>query len=153
MAAPPLPVFTVRDGIIACGVRNDDSFDGRSSAERIADELFDDDFQMCMDKSIEDLKSDFKSYTDLTVAQGQIRLMPGAKRNIQAFIQFIRDEICQDRDPSTIGFNSIRSAEYQRRYNAYARFFTKSKTLSEAAKPKHFTSTTKWVDWAPSFVS
>lgn len=57
MAAPPSsPVFTVRDGIIVCGVRDDNSFDDRSSAERIADELFDNSFQMCMYKTVEDLK-------------------------------------------------------------------------------------------------
>ena len=67
MAAPSPPVFTVRDGIIACDVRDDDNFDGRKSAERKADKLFDDRYQIFMDKSIEDLKSDLKSYTDLTV--------------------------------------------------------------------------------------
>ena len=70
-------------------------------------------------------------------------MLSGAKRIIQVFIKFIKDEINQDKDPITIEFNSVRSAKYQRRYNTHAKFVTKAKTLSEAAKPKHFTSTTK----------
>ena len=79
---PPIPEYTVLDGMVECGVDNTVNFNTQTPAERIAEELFDDDFTSCMDKTSEELRSDFKTYSDLIVAQGQIRLTPGVKRNI-----------------------------------------------------------------------
>ena len=92
MAAAAPPVNTVLDAVIACGVDNNALFDGDTAAERIATDLFDDDYVSAMDKTWEELDTDFKSYTDLTHAQGQIRFLPGIKRNLKGFIQWVRDE-------------------------------------------------------------
>ena len=70
-------------GVVECGVDNTAIFNAQTPAERIAEELFDNNFSSCMDKTSEELRSDFKSYSDLTVAQGQIRLTLGVNRNIQ----------------------------------------------------------------------
>jgi hypothetical protein len=45
------PVFTVRNAMIACGVNNEALFDGDTPAQRIAADLFGDDFATCMDIS------------------------------------------------------------------------------------------------------
>ena len=70
MAAPA--AFTVLDAIIACGVDNAIQHNGNTAAERIATDIFNDDFQTCMDKDLKELDDDLKSYSTLTVAQGQI---------------------------------------------------------------------------------
>ena len=44
------PAFTVHDAMVACGVNNAAVFDGDTPAERIAADLFGDDFATCMDK-------------------------------------------------------------------------------------------------------
>jgi hypothetical protein len=49
MAAIP-PVFTVHNAMVACGVNDVVLFDGDTPAERIAADLFGDDFATCMDK-------------------------------------------------------------------------------------------------------
>ena len=68
---PPLPpVFTVHSAIVAAGVDATDNFDGQSSAERLAEDLFDDEFLVCMDKTHKDLEDDFKPYSTLTQLQG-----------------------------------------------------------------------------------
>ena len=90
-AAAPL-VYTVLDAIIACGVDNNALFDGHTAAQRIATDLFDDSYVSTMDKTWEELDTDFKSYTNLTQHQGQIRLLPGIKRNLKGLIQWVRDE-------------------------------------------------------------
>ena len=91
MAAVP-PIHTACQAMIRCGVNDVDLFEGRTKAQRIAEEIFQDDFHTCMDKTFEDLHSDFKTYSDLTIGQGQIRLVPGIKNKIRAFIQWCRDE-------------------------------------------------------------
>ena len=91
-AAPAqLPVFTIRDAMIACGMHGVHLFDGETQAQRFATEVFDNDFTACMDKTFKELDGDFKSYSTLTIANGQVRLAPGTKRNIKAFIQWTRD--------------------------------------------------------------
>jgi hypothetical protein len=83
--------------MVVCGVNDEALFDGDTAAQRIATDLFGDDFVTCMDKSFTELDSEFKTYSDLTQNhltqnQGQIRLLPGTKRMIKAFIQWVRDE-------------------------------------------------------------
>ena len=92
MAAAGPPVNTVLDAIILCGVDNIVLFDGITAAARFAKDLFDDDYRSVMDKTWEELDTDFKSYTDLTQNQGQIHLLPGIKRHLKGFIQWVRDE-------------------------------------------------------------
>ena len=106
MAAVLPQVFTIHDAMVASGVDDTDNFDGQSSAERLAEDLFGDDFTACMDKTHEDLESDFKSFSSLTQLQGQIRLIPRVKKRIKAFIQWTRDEIRMGREPSNSITNS-----------------------------------------------
>ena len=81
-------IHTVQDAIILCGVNDATSFNGATKIERIADDVFDDDFQSCMDKTIKELDEDLKSYSVLTIGNGQIRLAPGKKRNIRGLMQY-----------------------------------------------------------------
>jgi hypothetical protein len=47
---PPPPAFTVHDAMVTCGVNDENVFDGDTPAERIAADLFGEDFATCMDK-------------------------------------------------------------------------------------------------------
>ncbi len=72
MAALPVPPFTIRQALAACGVNDNDLFEGETPAQRLSFDLFDDSFESCKDKSDHEIDSDFKSYSTLTQAQGQI---------------------------------------------------------------------------------
>ena len=85
MAQPPVQ-YTVLDAITLCGVNTFIQFNAATQAERISTENFDDDFQSCMDKTMEELANDLKSYSSLAVANGQIRLTPGITKKIKAFM-------------------------------------------------------------------
>ena len=85
-------IYTVREAMRECGVNDNDNFDGKTPAQRLAEDIFSDDFATCMDKTHKELDSDFKTYSDLTQNQGQIRITPGVKKNIKAFVQWSRDE-------------------------------------------------------------
>jgi hypothetical protein len=139
-ALPPAPpVFTVRDAMVVCGVNDETLFDGDTAAQRVAADLFGDDFATCMDKSFTELDSEFKTYSDLTQNQGQVRLLPGTKRMIKAFIQWVRDERRLGRDPSSRAFPVAEVPNLLRRYKTHEQYKKKATTLSDAAKPEKFT--------------
>jgi hypothetical protein len=83
---PVPPAFTVYDGMVLCGINDEAEFEGDTPAVRITSDLFGNDFATCMDKGFTELDYEFKTYSELTVIQGQVRLLPGTKRNIKAFI-------------------------------------------------------------------
>ena len=86
MAAAAPPVFTVLNAMAVCGVDNVALFNGSTNAKQLAMNIFDDDFSTCMDKTFVELDKDFKTYSNLNVNQGQIRLLPAVKWNIKAFV-------------------------------------------------------------------
>ena len=126
--------------MIACGVNHINVFVGDTPAFRLATDMFSDDFTTCMDKTFVELDSDFKTYSALTQAQGQIRLLPVIKRNIKAFIQWVRDEQSLGRNPETIAFPVVQGPALLRRYKTREKFVSSASTLADAAKPGKFTS-------------
>jgi hypothetical protein len=145
------PTFTVNDAIVACGVNNVDLYEGQTQANRISNELFIDDFHTCMDLTNKDIDDVFKTFSGLTVAQGQIRLLPGPKQRIKAFAQWTREQFRLGRDPTMAPFPVDDTAMLMRRYKTHQLYIDTSSTLSAAAKPDKLTAQTKWEDWAPSF--
>ena len=142
-------VNTVHDAMVACGVDNITQFHNQTSAQRIAEDVFDNDFMSCIDKDVSDLEEDLKTYSGVTVAQGQIRLLPGTKRHIKAFIQWAKDLIRTGQDPSQLVFPVAETPNLMRRQKSHSAFCDKSKRVSEAAKPSQFDENTKWTDWCP----
>lgn len=145
--------FTVIDALIACGVDNITPFQGQTQAARIADDVFNDSFLSCLDITFRELDEHFKTYSELTVAQGQIRVPTGTRKNIKAFLQWARDELRLARDPSAVPFPVDRVLDLIRRYKTHEKFQNDSKILAEAAKPEKFKETTKWEDWKPTFLN
>ena len=52
MATVLPPMFTVFDAMVLSGANDANNFQGRSSAQRIATDIFEDDFNTSMDKLI-----------------------------------------------------------------------------------------------------
>jgi hypothetical protein len=144
---------TVTNAMIACGVPNTTLFNGDSTARRIAVDIFDDSFETCIDKTVEELNSDLKDYSVLTVNQGQIRLNPATKRSIRAFIQWCKDKYRLNEDPSAMPFPNEDTPLLIQRYNTHKAFVEKSKTISDTATPIQFTHKVKWIDWQPTFIN
>ena len=87
------PHFTVANAIYDCSVICGALFNGNMRADRMADELLDDDLYSYINKSFEEFDEDLKSYSNLTVDNGRIRIEPRQKNNVKAFIQWTRDKI------------------------------------------------------------
>ena len=134
---------TVHEAMTLCGINDVTLFNGQTKAERIAEDIFDHDFASCMDKTVEELQEDFKTFLDLAVNQGQIRLTPGTKKKIRAFMQWCKDEIRFGRDPSDTPFPVGDTTTPLRRAKTHKQFVSKSKTLLETAKPEKLTPHTK----------
>ena len=150
----PVPdTYTVQEAMRECGVNDTDLFDEKTQAERLAADLFGGNFQTCMDKTHSELDLYFKTYSDLTQAQGQICVTPGVKKNIKAFLQWARDEYQLGCNPEFGSFNSQDTQVLMRRYKTHKQFIDKSSNVSEAAKSSKFTINMKWNDWAPTFTN
>ena len=74
MAALPPPPNFVLVAVRACGVPDLPLYDGEGPAERITNEVFEDGFATCKTITKEDLYDNFKSYSNLTLANGKIVL-------------------------------------------------------------------------------
>ena len=85
--------FPVADAIYDCFITDGALLNGDTKEDRMASELFTDDLSSCSDNTYEEFDEDLKYYYSLTVNNRKIRLRPGQKNNIKAFIQWIRDHI------------------------------------------------------------
>ena len=92
-------VNTVSEALTICGVDNTVLFQGHTAATRLATDIFIDTYESMKDKTFAKLDADFKSYSDLTATHGQIRLLPGVKRNIKSLIQWVQDRFRTGLDP------------------------------------------------------
>ena len=90
--------------MIACGVNEVNLFNVNTTSQRIVAGLLDEILATCMDNSFEDLDQYFKTYSNFTQIQGQIRLMSGTERNMKAVIQCTQDERIVVRNHLTVNF-------------------------------------------------
>ena len=113
---------TVSDALAICGVlidTNNHIVNGNNAAERIAAEVFNDNFNTCVDIQFSELEDNWRTYSGLTVAEGRIRIRPRTKVNIKALVQWVRDRVRQDEDPTTIPFPVAERDDLMERYNSH----------------------------------
>ena len=84
MASNNVPPFTLANAMERCGLP-------AIEAATFATEVFMDDFMTCKDITNDNLHNSFKTFSTLTQAQGQIRVLPGQKKKIKAFNQWVKD--------------------------------------------------------------
>ena len=147
MAANP---HTVRSALALCGVNDVIGWNNQTDAQRIASDLFDDDFHSCMDKTFSALDEDWKTYSNVTITNGQIRLLPGVKKNIRAFVQWSRDKIRLGENPADDPFPVDEAYTILRRYHTHKNWLDKAKEKATTTMPKIFKSDSKWLDFRDS---
>ena len=151
--AVPIQVKNVTDILLIWGVHDVYLFEDLTKAERITTEVFDGDFESCMDKTLAEIDDYFKSSPTLTIRNGQIIPTPGIKINIKSFIQWSKDVISTGRYPTITAFPIDKAIELIRKSKVYKAFFDKSKTIIDTAKPTQFTEKKKWEDWNSIFLN
>ena len=63
--------LTVVDAMVTCGLDHDAVFQEEMQAQRLASDIFGNQFSACLDVTFKELDEHFKTYGDLTAAQGQ----------------------------------------------------------------------------------
>ena len=106
----------------------------------MADELIDDNLSPCTEETYKKFDEDLKSYSNLTVIKGKIRLEPGQKNNIKAFIQCTRYQIRLKINTPLTRFPVVNASDYIKRNNHHAAYIKKSKMITETANPEIFMS-------------
>ena len=96
-------------------------FDGKTTVQHFAEDIFDESFDSCMDKTFTDLEADFKSYASMTLAQGQLQFLSGIKNKVKTFIQWSRDQIRMGKDPVSVPFPAHKASMLLRRHNTHKR--------------------------------
>ena len=123
---------TVETALALCGVNADMNnivFNGSTTSERIAEEIFDDSFSTFMDITFKELDNQWKSYAAMTLADGKIRLRPPTKSNIKALVQWVRDRIRMNLSPSTIAFPVANKATLLTQYHTHKQWMKDSKNM------------------------
>ena len=133
---------------MACGIPLVPAFNGLTPPQRISAAIFNDEFVSVIDVTFEEVDATLKTYSQLTLAQGQIRLDPLIKKRIKAFIQWMRDRIRMTEDPAASVFPVTDTAILIRRHATHKLFVERASKVKE---PETFTSLTKWTDWYPTF--
>ena len=124
---------------------------GDIQAEWISSELFDDDFMSCMDEMMSELDEALKSYSVLTVVNGQMN--PCQKKNIIGLIQSTRDQYRTGMDPTEAIYLVANIANHIKRYTNHEAYVKKATNLAETAKPEQFTEKIKLIHWFPTLIN
>ena len=76
-------ILTVLDAMVACGVDHDQLFMDETQTQHLASDIFGDQFSSCLYITLKEVDEYSKLYSDLAVAQGQIRVRPGTRKKHQ----------------------------------------------------------------------
>ena len=86
------------------GIDNSITYEGETAAWRFANELLSNSFDICMGKTIEEIKSDLKQFASLGTNEGQVKTTPGNMQRIHVFIQWTCDMIRTGLEPPSLKF-------------------------------------------------
>jgi Reverse transcriptase (RNA-dependent DNA polymerase) len=142
----PLPP-SVRSTLVLCGVPDVGIFDGKTPAQRLASDIFFDDFLAVIDTTRDNITDALKAYASLTVANGRIILQPGVNAKIFAMIQWVRDEVNMSRYPIHTPFYPPFVAVLTARHQTFLRFRSNAEMNAKSSKPKDFKDDADWDTW------
>ena len=112
-----------------CGVDIDSGgviWNEESASQRITNNVFNNSFNTCIDDH-------WKSYSLLTVADNRIRLRPGTKVNIRAFVQWTRDKLRTGEDPAAEMFPVAPRTDLIDRYNTHKQWVSDASDMDAFA--------------------
>ena len=104
------PVLVV-EAIIACDFNNDVLFEENNQSKRISTDIFANNLNAHMKKTVDELEEYFKPYSVLTFIQGQIRLNPATKRNARAFLRWTKYIPRLGKNPAQVQFPIVDATE------------------------------------------
>ena len=143
----PPPAPSVRSTLVLCGVPDVGLFDGKTPTQRMASDIFFDNFLAVIDTTRDHITDALKTYAALTVTNGRIILQPGVNARIIAIIQWVHDEVNMSRYPIYTPFHPPYVAVLTARHQAFLRFRTNMEMNAKSSKPKDFKDDDNWDAW------
>ena len=104
-----LPVNTIRALLGAAGINDIVQFNDQTNAKWMARDMFDNEFASFIAKKHNEIDSNIKTYANLPITQDQIRIQPGVKRGLKAVLQWVKDLIQKNLDPTIVPFPVLTS--------------------------------------------
>lgn len=105
-----------------------------------------------IDMTFTELDDSWRTYSQLTLSEGRIRLCPITKTNICASVQWVRDCIRMSEDPSNFIFLGDRADPINKYKNTHKQWADDAHAMMKSIMPKHFKDDMKWLDWKASLV-
>ena len=119
----------------------------------MARDMFNNDFASFIDKTHDKIDSHLKTYANLTIAQGNIRIKPGIKRGLKIVLQRVKDLIRTSLDPTIVPFPVFDVKLLMRRHKTHKNFTKKLASMTATTMPAPFTPSMKWSEWVPTFLN
>ena len=113
---------TITSALALCVVLSDTNriiFGGSNASERIANDVFNNYFNTCIDMRFSDLDKHRKTYSYLTVTKFLIRLRPRTGVKIRYFIHWVRYMIRMREAPAATPFSTEDRYDIIERYNTH----------------------------------
>jgi hypothetical protein len=85
--------MTIVEAVVTCGIEHNTLLMDEMLMQCLANNIFDDSFDSCLDINFKELDDHFKANSDLMVTQSQIRIRLGTCKNIKALVQWMRDKL------------------------------------------------------------
>jgi hypothetical protein len=130
---PPLPP-SVRSTLVLCGVPDVGLFDGKTPKQRMAADIFFDNFLAVLDTTRDHITDALKAYAALTVTNGRIILQPGVHAKIIAMTQWVRDEFNMARFPIYTPFYPPHVAALSARHQTFLRYRSNAEMNAKSSK-------------------
>ena len=115
-----------------------------SSATTFATQIFMGDFETCKDISNDNIDDALKTFSILSVAQGQIRLMTVSKQKIKTFNRWVKGQFRLGMNPNALAFPVNTAAELLPCVKTHKMFVARFDAIASAEKSDKLTKDTKW---------
>jgi hypothetical protein len=149
---PPLQL--VLDAMITCGFNHVNVRNGLTDAQRVATDLFADDFATAVYMEETDITSEVKRCAALAVAQGRILWTAPNKIKVKCFVFWVQDLYRKGLDPRMYAFlGDTTIPAIQSKMEQLQSFVSKSDQHVTAVKVQPLKQESEWYDWKPRFMS
>ena len=132
---------TITDALTTCGVLVNTTgifVNGKNGAEMISGDVFNENFNTCVNIKFSKIEDNWKTYSGPTVAEGGIRLRPRTKVNIRAFVQWERRKIGQYYYPSLTLFPLAERDDLIKGFNTHKQWLEYAANLAHKYIPNNF---------------
>ena len=119
----------------------------------IAADVFNENFNTCVEINFSELEHNQKTYSGLMVYKGRIMLRPRTKVDIRVFVQWTRDKISQYQYPRLTLFPLAERYEPIKRFNTHTQWLGDAVNMKKNYIQQNFTEIMERMDCKAKFIN